>query len=200
MTTRILKVSGLPADVEVRASARRRKTVTAFREGGTTVVIVPERMPLAGVRVAVMNLLTRLERSEPRTPMGDYELTQRAEALRQRYVPEAPPVARITWSSRQRKRWGSCTPADRTIRISDMLVGMPGYVLDSVLIHELAHLVAAHHGPAFQELIARFEQQKAADAFLAGYDFARSTVPGVGGQAPSPDLADRQESACQVAR
>ena len=102
--------------------------------------------------------------------------------------------------SRQRKRWGSCTPADRTIRISDMLVGMPGYVLDSVLIHELAHLVAAHHGPAFQELIARFEQQKAADAFLAGYDFARSTVPGVGGQAPSPDLADRQGSACQLAR
>ena len=187
MTIRILNVAGLPADVVVRASSRRRKTVTAYREGGTTFVVVPEHMPISRVRVAVADLLARIDRSTPRAAMGDHALARRAERLRQRYLPEAPPVARITWSPRQRKRWGSCTPTDRTIRISDMLVGMPDYVLDSVVIHELAHLVQAHHGPAFHALIARFERQEAADAFLAGYDFARSTVPGVGGQPPALD-------------
>lgn len=185
MTIRTLNVSGLPADVVVRTSSRRRKTVTAFREGGTTVVVVPERMPIGRIRVAVTDLLARIERSTPRAPVGDQALARRADRLRQRYLPEAPPAARISWSSRQRKRWGSCTPTDRTIRISDMLVGMPDYVLDSVLIHELAHLIEAHHGPEFQSLINRFEHQAAADAFLAGYDFARSTVPGVGAQPPT---------------
>ena len=43
---------------------------------------------------------------------------------------------------------GSCTPAEGSIRVSDKVRGMPGWVLDYVLLHELAHLIEPGHGPA----------------------------------------------------
>ena len=55
----------------------------------------------------------------------------------------------VRWSTNQGRRWGSCTPSDGTIRISDRVRGMPRWVLDYVLLHELAHLLHAGHGPDF---------------------------------------------------
>ena len=33
---------------------------------------------------------------------------------------------------------------------------MPSWVVDYVLVHELAHLLASGHGPQFQALVARY--------------------------------------------
>ena len=53
--------------------------------------------------------------------------------------------ASVRWVTNQNARWGSCTPGDRTIRLSDRLQQMPGWVVDYVLVHELAHLLEAGH-------------------------------------------------------
>jgi predicted metal-dependent hydrolase len=66
-------------------------------------------------------------------------------------------------------RWGSCSPATGTIRISDRLAGVPGWVLDAVLVHELAHLIHADHSAAFHELANRHPRAADSDVFLAGY-------------------------------
>jgi predicted metal-dependent hydrolase len=63
-------------------------------------------------------------------------------------------------------RWGSCTPATGTIRISDRLARMPGWVLDYVLVHELAHLAVPGHSPAFWRLVHRYPKAERAMGYL----------------------------------
>jgi predicted metal-dependent hydrolase len=70
--------------------------------------------------------------------------------------------------SNQVKRWGSCSSHDRTIRLSDRLHGMPQWVVDYVLVHELAHLIEANHGPRFHALLANFPHTERAKGFLEG--------------------------------
>lgn len=174
MTITTIHVAGLPDNVEVRTSTRRRRTVSAQMRGEVTVVTVPASMSHAAVRAAVDDLLRRMERRTPHLRSTDSALMQRAAALRLRYVPEAPMPTSVTWSGRQNRRWGSCTPTDRTIRISHLLRSMPSYVVDAVLIHELAHLVHADHGTAFRQLVARHSEHDRARAYLDGYDHARN--------------------------
>ena len=76
--------------------------------------------------------------------------------------------ASVRWVSNQAKRWGSCSSHDRTIRLSDRLQGMPPWVVDYVLLHELAHLIEANHGPQFHALLAGFPHTERAKGFLEG--------------------------------
>jgi len=45
---------------------------------------------------------------------------------------------------------------------------MPGWVIDYVLVHELAHLLEAGHGPKFQALVDRYPQAERARGYLMG--------------------------------
>jgi predicted metal-dependent hydrolase len=97
-------------------------------------------------------------------------LAQRATELSERYFRGRAVPAEVRWVSNQEKtRWGSCTPATGTIRISTRLRQVPPWVLDSVLLHELAHLLDSSHGPAFKDLVARYPRTADAGLWLAGY-------------------------------
>lgn len=54
----------------------------------------------------------------------------------------------------QRSRWGSCS-ADGTLRFSWRLAMMDPDLIDSVVVHELAHLEVMNHSPAFWEVVLR---------------------------------------------
>ena len=187
MGFRQLSIDGIPDGVIVRASTRRRKTVTAFRENGMTVVVVPAHLAPSVIRTTVVDLVAKLQAPPTGSPRTDAQLQARAEALRLRYVPEAPTPRRVVWSTRQRQRWGSCTPEDRSIRISALLQDMPGYVIDSVIVHELAHLLHIKHDAAFWNCVRRYEQLERAQAFLAGYSHARA-FSGESGCPPLPHV------------
>ena len=45
-------------------------------------------------------------------------------------------------------------------------------MLDYVLVHELAHLAVADHGPRFQALVARYPRAERAVGFLIAKDLA----------------------------
>lgn len=178
-------IAALPANVEVRRSVRRRKSVAAFREGERTIIVVPERMSDSDVARHAHELIVRLDRRAGKQ-VSDAQLVARARLLRDRYLPGAPLPTTIVWSARQRARWGSCTPSTEAIRLSTRLRGMPQYVIDCVLLHELAHLLVADHGPGFKALVNRYSEHDRAEAFLAGVEFASAHPPIQGRDAPPP--------------
>jgi hypothetical protein len=109
----------------------------------------------------------------------------RAAELSRLYLDDLAHPATVRWVSNQRRRWGSCTPVDRSIRLSDRLVAMPEYVSDYVLLHELAHLLVLDHGPDFEAWMARYPRLLEARAFLAGVDHA--TGAGLDHDVDGPD-------------
>lgn len=109
-------------------------------------------------------LQTRRERRNP----GDAELESRARRLSSRYLGGRAVPESVTWVGNQRRRWGSCTPSTRTIRISYAVRGMPGWVLDYVVLHELAHLLVPGHGADFWELLAVYPRLERARGYLEG--------------------------------
>jgi predicted metal-dependent hydrolase len=80
----------------------------------------------------------------------------------------------VAWSDAQGRRWGSCTVGTGAIRVSSRLRPFPSYVLDYVLVHELAHLLVADHSREFWELVARFPQTERARGFLDGVAHAQT--------------------------
>lgn len=155
--------------VEVRRSRRRRRTVSAYRaDDGTVVVLLPARMTKADEEHWVTTMLTRLERSEARRRPSDAELVRRAQRLSERYLEGLARPASVRWVDNQQHRWGSCTPADKAIRLSRRLQGMPDWVVDYVLLHELAHLLERGHTRTFWALVDRYPKAERAKGFLEG--------------------------------
>jgi len=159
--------------VEVRRSRRRRRTVSAYRDDdGTIVVLLPARMTKAEEQEWVATMVARLERSEARSKPSDASLARRAETLSQRYLEGLARPASVRWVANQQHRWGSCTPADKAIRLSDRLQGMPSWVIDYVLLHELAHLLEKGHTRAFWRMVDRYPKADRARGFLEGVALA----------------------------
>ena len=148
-------------EVEVVRSARRRKTVQARQVDGVLRVSIPAWMSHADEERWVKEMVRRFER---RATSSTVDLAERARLLARRH--RLPEPASIRWVDNQRSRWGSCTIGDRTIRISSRLAGWPTWVLDYVIVHELAHLVVADHSPAFHALVDRDPKAERARGFL----------------------------------
>jgi predicted metal-dependent hydrolase len=149
------------------------RTVTAFREGDRTVVAIPARFTRAQEREWVRRMVTRLAIQEGRRRPSDDELAARAVELSDRFLGGRARPSGITWSSNQGRRWGSCTSLDGTIRISDRVRGMPAWVLDYVLLHELTHLLHAGHGPEFWAALSAYPRTERARGFLEGVTFTQ---------------------------
>ena len=157
-----------PSAVEVRRSARRARTVSAYREGERTVVLIPARMSRAEERRWVEVMVARLSAQEQRRRPSDEDLLTRARGLSDRYLDGQAEPSSVRWAANQATRWGSCTPADRSIRLSTRLRGMPGYVVDYVLLHELAHLIVPGHGRDFWDLLEAYPRTDRARGYLDG--------------------------------
>ena len=148
-------------NVEVIRSPRRRKTVQARRVNGVVRVTIPATMTRAEEERWVAEMVRRLERS---IGADGVDLMERAAQLADRYG--LPRPSTIRWVDNQELRWGSCTPVDASIRISSKLVAEPGWVLDYVIVHELAHLVVPGHGTGFWELVDRYPRAERARGWL----------------------------------
>jgi predicted metal-dependent hydrolase len=161
--------------VEVRRSPRRRRTVSAYREGERVVVLIPAQFSRAEEREWVGRMLERLDARDQRTRRSDAELRARAERLAARYLADVPRLSRpasVRWVTNQNGRWGSCTPTDRTIRVSHRVQEMPDWVIDYVLLHELVHLVVPSHNAQFWALVARYPKAERARGYLEGVSAA----------------------------
>jgi predicted metal-dependent hydrolase len=153
-------------EVEIRRSSRRKRTVKAYREGDKIVVLMPAHLTPAEEAIHVETLVASIRRKE--SNLTDGQLMERASQLSARWLGGGAEPVSVRWVSNQASRWGSCSTDDRTIRLSDRLQGMPQWVIDYVLLHELAHLLEANHGPRFHALLAEYPHTERAKGFLEG--------------------------------
>jgi predicted metal-dependent hydrolase len=173
MTSQPASVPATPP-VEVRRSARRRRTVSAYRDGERIVVLVPQRLSRAEETKWVANMVAEVQAREARARhrgarADDTALQRRAGQLAASYLPGGVLPVTIRWVSTMRSRWASCTPADRHIRLSTRLREMPTWVLDYVIVHELAHVLVAGHGSDFWALVSRYPATERARGYLEGH-------------------------------
>ena len=157
---------------EVVRSKRRRRTVQAEQVGDTLRISIPAAMTKAEEEHWVDVMVRRFER---RVASAEQDLAERAASLADRYG--LPHPTSIRWVGNQMKRWGSCTPVDGSIRISDRLTRYPTWVLDYVIVHELAHLAEPGHGRAFHALVDRYPKAERARGFLMGVDLSAGERP-----------------------
>ena len=169
----------LPADLppfRVIRKERRRRSVSAYRQGGVIEIHIPAKMSRRREIEMIPEMISMVLRREARERKTDLQLMEIGMQLLTQYLPEFDVhPASINWRNMS-ERWGSCTTVDRTIRISDRLKLAPDYALDYVLFHEAIHLEHFDHGPAFTEVLSRFEDSELASAYLDGYEAAERAL------------------------
>ncbi len=152
-------------EIELVRGTRRRKHVEAVLVGDRLRVSFPRWMSIDEAQVTAQELAERMRR---RTDSAAIDVAARARRLAREHG--LPRPASVRWVDNMRHRWGSCTPEDGSIRVSARLAAFPSFVLDYVLVHELAHLVVPSHGPAHDALVDGFPQAERARGFLMAVD------------------------------
>ncbi len=148
-------------EVEVVRSRKRRKTIQAHEVGGVLRVAIPATCTAEEEAHWVGVMVKRFER---RRSTAAVDLDARARVLASQFGLPVP--TSIRWVDNQNSMWGSCTTVDGTIRISSRLAAMPRWVLDYVVVHELAHLVERRHGRRFNALVDRYPRAERARGYL----------------------------------
>ena len=154
--------------VEIIRSHKRKKTVSAELKRGVLIVRAPAQMNDQELMPIIEKLQARLRNKVRRSPKSDVELEQLAQQINNKYFSGRLKWQSIRYVTNQNKRFGSCTPSLGTIRISHRLAAMPDWVLKYVVVHELAHLEEANHGPNFWALVNQYPLTERARGYLMG--------------------------------
>ena len=150
-----------PFVVEVTRSTRRRKTVGARLVGGVLRIALPSWMSKAEEAHWIREMSGRFQR---KMSADRLRLDERATTLARRYDLRRPDS--IRWADEMRHQWGSCTPSLGTIRIATRLAPFPDWVVDYVIVHELAHLEVLGHNDDFWRLVYRYPKAERAIGYL----------------------------------
>ncbi len=147
--------------IDVIRSAKRKKTSQARLRGEVLEVRIPSWFSREQESETVDHFVCRFERAHT---SGQIDLSERARHWAMTLG--LPEPERITWVTNQRDRWGSCTPSQGTIRLSDRLAIFPVWVIDYVVVHELAHLVESNHNDRFWAIVGQYELTERARGYL----------------------------------
>jgi predicted metal-dependent hydrolase len=155
--------------VRIVASRKRRRTVSARLRSGVLELLVPAWMPSAEREHWAEVMRHRLGRQRERARPSDERLLERAVVLNDRHF-----GGRLRWTSigyaDMQHLWGSCTFTNGAIRIARRAASLPAWVLDYLIVHELAHLEHSDHGPAFHEMENRYPLTERAKGYLMAVD------------------------------
>lgn len=153
-------------ETKIIRSKRRKKTVSAREVDGQFVIHAPAHMSETELQPIIDNLKKRWHKRQTKATLDDQALQRRAQELNRQYFGGKLRWQAVKWVTNQNNRFGSCTPANGTIRISHRLARMPVFVRDYVLVHEMAHLLEANHGPKFWKLVNRYPKTERARGYL----------------------------------
>ena len=154
-------------DLKIIRSDRRQKTISAREVEGVFVVQAPAHISEAELQPVIEKLRQRWQKRHQKKELDDQALQRRAQELNRQYFKSKLKWKSIQWVTNQNKsRFGSCSPAEGIIRLSHRLATMPLFVRDYVIVHELAHLAEANHGPKFWKLVNQYPKTERARGYL----------------------------------
>ena len=153
-------------DTRIIRSQKRVKTVQAREVNGILEIRAPATMSDAELRPVIARFRQRLAHRRQARELRDDFLAERAAILNRRIFNGRLAWQSIRWSSNQTRRHGSCSPLQGDIRISVQLAAAPRFVLDYVIVHELAHLLEPNHGKRFWALVNRYPKTERARGYL----------------------------------
>ncbi len=160
-----MKYNNLP--IEVIRSHKRKKTVQAKVVDDKLHVYLPaglskkresELIEIMKAKVAKIRLKKELN--------GDDYLKTRFNEFNRKHFNGELELASIKYVTNQNACSGSCTPAKGTIRISHRLAEMPKWVLDYLIMHEMAHLLYPDHSKRFWDKVNEYKYTERARGFL----------------------------------
>ena len=155
--------------VKIIKSKKRKRTASARLKDGVLFIRVPARLSEEKIKSLVEKFKKSIIRKNKLQGLEDKDwLVERAERLNKKYFGGQLKYRSIKWSGRQNKVHGSCTSRQKTIRISSRLAKTPRWVLDYVLVHELAHLLEPNHSRAFWKLVNEYKRTERARGYLMG--------------------------------
>jgi len=152
--------------ITIIRSHRRAKTVSARVVNGVLEVLAPAHISDEELTHIISRLQQRIEKKQQQKPVDDTDLADMAKRLNKTYFNNKLQWTALSWSNNQEKRYGSCTPVLKTIRISQRIATMPRFVQEYVVMHELAHLIEANHGPRFWRLVNQYPRTERARGYL----------------------------------
>jgi hypothetical protein len=142
-------------------------------KAGVLELMVPASMPIAERQRWAEVMSQRLQKRARRSRPDDQRLADRAARLNERFFGGALRWTSIGFTDMEHQ-WGSCTFTEGAIRIARRAAGLPDWVLDYLVVHELAHLVQSDHGPDFHELVERYPLTERAKGYLMALDVMAS--------------------------
>ena len=159
-------------DVKIAYSAIRKKTVSARLDGEVLTILAPSAISKQRLEKIVDEFKDRFERKKVKEESKkDRSLQEVASRINKKYFGDTLKSFSIEYSTRQNRRYGSCQPHAREIKISARLKEMPDWVRDYVVVHEMAHLVEPNHGRSFHELVNRYKLAERARGYLMAAGF-----------------------------
>lgn len=163
--------------VMVTRDRRLRTSARWTLQHNTVHVRVPAGLPADQLEHVLDDILTRVHKQRSRARrQRDVDLERRAEALNRQYFDGELCWHTIRWVSNMTRRLGSCTTGGSTdgdIRLSVRIRAWPGYVIDYVLAHELAHRKHPDHSAQFWAYLARYPYVERARGFIEGVAYAQ---------------------------
>lgn len=132
---------------ELELSVARARRPACELRGGVLEVFLPDGIDEGARQEAVRRVLEWWYMSEARR-----FLPPRVAGFAERVGVEPKRVS----VGRSRSAWGSCSTSGR-IRLSWRLMKVPPVRIDSVIVHELCHMVEHNHSPAFWREVGRHD-------------------------------------------
>ncbi|MBU0496636.1 MAG: M48 family metallopeptidase [Candidatus Thermoplasmatota archaeon] len=151
---------------QIIRSARRKKTIELKKVDGVLTIYLPKGLNPAIEQKWIEKMIDQWHRHEKKRVLNsDEKLQQRAQKLNKEYFNGTLEYT-IQFVANQQKRFGSCSPHSKMIRISNRIAHMPQWVQDYVILHELTHLCYHNHSTAFWKKVNEFPLTERARGYL----------------------------------
>jgi predicted metal-dependent hydrolase len=152
-------------NIEIIRSKKRKKTIQARLTGEKTVRVLAPYGSNEDIIVGFVKKTVKKFALKESISGKEGELQKRAEMLRDKYISNAPDFT-ISYSESLRTTWGKCFIRDKNIILNPKLGSFPLWVIDYVIIHEIAHLIFPDHGKNFRALVSKYRLKERAVGYL----------------------------------